>query len=433
MSTGSRRATALPSPVADVRRSETESGARVLTDRVPTASSVTLTAWVGVGGRDEPAELWGASHFLEHLVFKGTDRRSALQVALDIDGVGGEMNAVTSSEYTAFYARVPAEEYRVAVDTLLDVVGDPALRDGDVDAERAVIHEELAAAEDDPEDLVAQRLFESLFPDHPLGREVLGSDASIRAIAASSVRAFHREWYTPRNLVVTASGAVDHERLAADVDEVLAHRSDPGARCPQRSEPPPACATTVVEHHPGEVVQLALGWRTVGASSDERYALALVDQLLGTGPASRLFQTIREQRGLTYSISSALSLYVDAGAFTVGCAASTRGAEELLEAVLVELDRFAQHGVTAEDLARAKRALRGTVLLGLEDAGSRSARLGVSEMLRGRVVPLDEQLDRLDAVSLDELNEAARRLLRSPMVLAVVGEGDLDRLASMAP
>jgi predicted Zn-dependent peptidase len=418
---------ALPPPVADVRRTELPHGVRVLTDVVPTSSSATIAVWVGVGGRDEPDHEAGASHFLEHLLFKGTEQRGALELALEIDGVGGDMNAYTASEYTSYYARVPAVEADVAVELLLDVVAAPALRAEEFAAEREVILEELAAADDDPEDMVGVHLFEALFPGHPLGREVLGSVESIAALTRDDVAAFFAERYRPANLVVTGAGLVDHDELV----EQVAARLDVGAsgRRPERSAPPEPVESVVVAHDPGELIQLAWGWRTGGVHDERRFALAVLNHILGAGPSSRLFQRVREEHALTYSISSGVSQYTDAGALSVACTTTPGKAARLVELVSAEVDHLAEGGISSDELARAQRSMRGALLLGLEDSSSRGARLGLSETLRGQVTPLPEHLARIDAVQLEQVAEVAAEVLGGPKVLSLVGPGELESLA----
>lgn len=424
-----RRAVALPSPVDDVRRTELPHGLRVLTDSVPASNAATLAVWVGVGGRDEPDEHSGASHFLEHLLFKGTERRSARDLAAGIDEVGGDMNAYTSSEYTSFYARVPAVELDAALDMLLDVVAAPALRAEEFAAEREVILEELAAAEDDPEDVVGVRLFEALFPGHPLGREVLGSSTTISGMTRDDVAAFFGTFYRPCNLVVTCAGAVDHDRLTEQIGSRL--DNDPVGERPQRSSPQLPVPTVVVEHDPGELIHMSWGWRTPGARDEDRYALAVLNHVLGAGPSSRLFQTVREQHGLTYSISSAVSQYTDAGVLSISCATTPSKASRVVDLVHGELARLADAGVAADELARAQRSMGGALLLGLEETSSRGARLGLSETLRGRVSSLQEHLAHIEAVQLEDVASLARQVLESAMVRSIVGPGNLDALAAV--
>lgn len=413
------RASASPAPSVAVRRSDLGAGARVLTDRVEGAASVCLAVWVGVGSRDEPVELAGASHLLEHLIFKGTAGRSAAQVAIEVDAVGGDLNASTAEEYTVVVARAPAEEYETALSILLDLVAAPALRAEDLDAERSVILEELAAAEDDPEDLVAVRLHESLFPEHPLGREVLGTAETIASITRGELGEFFERWYRCANLVVTGAGAVDHQRLVDDVALRLSERG--GGQRPARAEVPVRVGPHVAAWRDLEQVQLALGWRAPGADHGSRHALALLNHVLGVGPASRLFQEVRETHGLTYSIASTVSSYLGAGAVSIGAGTSPSNAAELLDRTLEVVEDVARNGITADELQRARRSLRGSLLLGLEDASIRAARLGVATTLRDEVPSIEAHLARHDAVTVDEVAALAAEVLGATPVLSVVG------------
>jgi predicted Zn-dependent peptidase len=404
---------------ANVEKTVLPNGIRVLTDSVAHTHSATYAAWVGVGGRDEPAQIAGASHFLEHLLFKGTSRRKAVDIAIDIDGVGGDINAYTASEYTAFFARVPSSESELALDVLLDLVSDPALAEEDVEAEREVILEELAAAEDDPEDLVGVRLFESLFPQHPLGREVLGTTSSVEAVSRDQLVAFFDQWYQNTNLVITAAGDVDHAVVVSAVESAFADAAN--GESPTRVKPHEPVGAVLTETRSGELVHLAFGWRTGPVGSSDRFALALLNHVFGAGPSSRLFQEVRESRGLTYSISSGVSQFSDAGALSVQCATSPSKASQLISVVGGLIDDLCNSGITSEELSRAKRSIRGSVLLGIEDSGARGARLGISETLRRNVTPLDEHLELIDAVTQDEVLQAAQRVLGSARVLAAIG------------
>ena len=411
----------IPSPDEQVRRTVLPNGVRVLTDRLPSAQSVACSVWVAVGGRDEPDELAGASHFLEHLLFKGTDDRDAKAIAVAIDAVGGEMNAFTANEHTAYYARVPAGEAYLAIDLLLDVVERPALRPDEFEGEREVILEELAAADDDPDDVASVRLFESLFPGHPLGREVLGTIESIEALSRDDVAEFFSRWYQPTNLVVAAAGAIDHDALVEEVERRFGTRV--AGPAPQRTAPADGVAEGTTDVRPVEIAHLALGWRAVSVNDDDRFALALLNHVFGSGPSSRLFQEVRESRGLTYSISSGVSHHVDAGALSVHCATAVAKVDDLLGVVDDIVADLRAHGISREELARAKGSLRGSFLMGYEDVGSRMTRLGVSETMRNGVTPIAEHLARLEAVTDDDVVRVAERVFRSPRVLSSVGPG----------
>jgi predicted Zn-dependent peptidase len=420
-SSSSGDGSSIPSPDEQVRRTVLPNGVRVLTDRLPSAQSVACSVWVAVGGRDEPDQLAGASHFLEHLLFKGTDDRDAKDIAVAIDAVGGEMNAFTANEHTAYYARVPASEAHLGIDLLLDVVERPALRPDEFEGEREVILEELAAADDDPDDVATVRLFESLFPGHPLGREVLGTTESIEALSRDDVAAFFTRWYQPTNLVVAAAGAIGHDTLVEEVERRFGTRV--AGPAPRRTAPADGVAADTTDVRPVEIAHLALGWRAVSVNDDDRFALALLNHVFGSGPSSRLFQEVRESRGLTYSISSGVSHHVDAGALSVHCATAVGKVGDLLGVIDGIVADVRAHGISREELARAKGSLRGSFLMGYEDVGSRMTRLGVSETMRGGVTPIADHLARLEAVTDDDVVRVAERVFGSPRVLSSVGPG----------
>jgi predicted Zn-dependent peptidase len=395
---------------------------RVVTERMPDARSVTVGAYVGVGGRDEADEVAGASHFLEHLLFKGTAEQSARQLAEAIDATGGEMNAYTSREHTSFYARVPAAHREMAIGTLASVLSEPALRAEEVDAEREVILEELAAADDNPEDVVHMRLAESLFPGHPLGREVLGTEASIEGMSRDDIAGFHGEWYRPANLVVAAAGAVDHDDVCATLDGFAG--AGPGGTAPQRAAPPGELVPEVIVRHPVEQAHLVLGWRTLDQDDPDRWPLAFANYALGGGTASRLFQEVREERGLAYTVFSSVSLNVDSGALTIYAATSPAKLPEVLAVIDDVVASLVADGITDAEQAVAMGYLEGSLELAQEDSGSRMARIGRSESARGSVLTLDEHLAKLRAVTVDDVHRVLRRVLDAPRSLVAVGPFD---------
>jgi len=383
-------------------------GLRVVTEAVPGAASVALGFYIGTGSRDEPTELAGASHFLEHLLFKGTEARGARALAEAVDAVGGDLNAYTAHEHTAFHARLPAAELALGLDVLSEVVWEPALRPADVDSERAVILEELAMEEDTPDDRVLTLLAEALFPDHPLGREVLGTRASIEAIGRDDVAAFHRRWYRPANVVVAVAGAVEHEEVVEGVRARL--RGSDGGEVPERTAPATGARPRAVLRRRAEQAHLALGVRGLSREDPDRYALAVANQILGGGTASRLFQSVREERGLAYSVHSWVDAHVDAGALV----AYAGTAVEHLGEVLALLDaglRGLTEGVTDDDVRVAAGYLAGSTVLALEDPGSRMARIGELQLTTGSVPPLDRALAGYRAVTPDDVVRVARRLL----------------------
>jgi predicted Zn-dependent peptidase len=411
----------------DIRETRLANGVRIVTERMPEARSVSLGVWVGVGGRDEPAALAGASHFLEHLVFKGTSTRSARQIAEAIDAVGGEMNAFTNREHTAYYTRLPADRADLGFEILGDVLTDPAFRPPEVDAERHVILEEILMNLDVPEDHVHTLLAEALFPGHPLGREVLGTRETVAAATRDEIADFFRHWYLPRNLVVVAAGDLEHDRVVDAFGASLGALE--GGERPERTAPDTRVEPRAVLDDPTEQVHVAMGWRSVDHFDEDRYAFSVANQILGGGMSSRLFQEVREQRGLCYSVYSWGSAYVDAGTAGIYAGTAPSRVDELLSVIDDEIAKLVASGVTEGELAVAKGYIEGSMVLGLEDSGSRMARLGRSLMARDEIVTVDEQLERIRAVTADDVGEVAARVFGGDRALAVVGhveDGALD-------
>ncbi|HUF32291.1 MAG TPA: pitrilysin family protein [Acidimicrobiales bacterium] len=397
-----------------------DNGLRVVTEEMPGARSVTTGFWVGVGACDEaPAEA-GASHFLEHLLFKGTEARTAGQIAEAVDAVGGEMNAFTTQEHTAYYTRLPAAELDLGLDIVSDVLLAPAFRPADVEAERQVILEEILMEDDAHDDRVLTLLDDALFPDHPLGREVLGTRQSITAIDQETIRAFHRRWYRPANLVVAAAGALDHQSVVAGVKARFAGVT--GGDVPERHGPSSPARSLAVLRRRTEQVHLAVGVRALPRDDDDRYALAVANHVLGGGPSSRLFHTIREERGLAYSVFSHHAAYERTGALVAYAATALARLPEVLRLVHLELDRLLSDGVTDQELRVAAGYLAGSTMLGLEDSGGCMARIGEDLLVHGRVPELDDVVASYRAVTSDDVQRAlARTLGASTRSVAVVG------------
>lgn len=414
----------MTSGAPDIERTDLPSGVRLVTERMPDARSVSVGMWFGVGSRDEPDEIAGASHFLEHLLFKGTEDRSALDIARTVDAVGGELNAYTSREHTTYYVRLPARELDLGLDLLTDVVSRPAFRAEEVDAERDVIVEEILMSEDTPDDQVFTSLYESLFPDHPLGRETLGTRETVEDMSRDAIGGFHRDWYRPANLVIAGAGDLHHAEV---LDAVVGLLGDgPPGHPPVRTAPSPRMVPLSVLSRPTEQAHVAIGWRALDHADDDRYALAVANHVLGGGLSSRLFQEVREERGLAYTVFSAPSAYVDAGTLTVYAGTSPDRLGELFEVVTAVCADLVSEGITAEEHAVAVGYLEGSMVLGLEDTGSRMSRLGNAVTIRDEVIPLEEHLRRYRAVSADDVRRVLGRVLDSSRSLAVVGPFDGD-------
>jgi len=391
----------------------------VVTETLPGVRSVTTGFWVGVGARDEaPAEA-GASHFLEHLLFKGTESRTAGQIAEAVDAVGGEMNAFTAQEHTAYYTRLPAGELDLGLDVLSDVIWAPAFRAHEVEAERQVILEEIAMEEDTPDDRVLVLLAEALFPDHPLGREVLGSRESIGAMTRDDIAGFHARWYRPANLVVAVAGAVDHDVVVDGVSRRFAG-VDGGSR-PARERPDRAPVAEVALRRPVEQAHVAIGYRGLARDDDDRFALAVANQILGGGMSSRLFQSIREERGLAYSVYSYPVAYHDCGALVVYAGTAPSRLTMVQGLLEEEIARFVDDGPTEVELRVAKGYLAGSTVLGLEDSGGCMSRIGKAVLNFGHVIDLDELLARYRSITVADVRRAASRVLTGDRSLAIVG------------
>src|SRR5215207_4645664 len=418
-----------------VERTELPGGLRVLTETMPGVLSATLGIWVGVGSRDEDDRLAGSSHFLEHLLFKGTTARSALDIATAMDAVGGEMNAFTAKEHTCFYANVLASDLPLAVALLSDLVTEACNTAADLESERTVVLEEIAMRDDEPSDAVHDLFAETMFGDTPLGRSVLGTVESIEGLTRDDVDGWYRSRYVMPSIVVTAAGRVEHQQVLDLVTAAFGSRLAGDARpAPLRlgdvAPTKPALPTGLISRRT-EQTHLLLGTPSMGRLDERRYAAAVLDTAVGGGMSSRLFQEIREKRGLVYSVGSSLTHYAGTGSFSVYAGCSKKRVPEVLRLIRAELDRVAAGGITAEEVARGRGQLKGGLVLGLEDTGSRMSRLGKSELSYGEYLPVREVLDRLDAVDEEQVRAIAAELFTQETCLAVVGpyrESDLDRL-----
>ena len=403
-----------------VRRAQLDNGIRVLTDAMPEVRSVSIGYWVGAGSRDEPAGLFGATHFLEHLLFKGTASRTARDIAEAMDAVGGELNAYTTKEYTAYYARVLDDDLPLAVEILSDITRHPAFPPDEVEAERKVILEEIRMRDDTPDDLVHDVFYETLWPDHPLGRAVLGTYDSIGTISRDGIAGYFSDYYRPENLVVAAAGNIDHDDLCARIEAAFAGMS--GGRELVETAPPPAVPHVKVVPRDSEQAHLVLGTEALSRADPDRYALGVLTHIVGGGMSSRLFQEVREKRGLAYSVYAYRSPYRETGTFAVYCGTGPTSAGEVLTLVRGEIESLTRDGVTDDELTRAKGHVRGSMALSLEDSGSRMTRLGRNELVDSEILTIDEVVEKVEAVTRDDVARVAHRLFGDRrFVLAVVG------------
>lgn len=428
-----------------VRRTVHPSGLRVLTERMPGAHSATIGFWVGVGSRDEqsdredaPASL-GSTHFLEHLLFKGTPSRDALEIASSFDRIGAENNALTAKEYTCYYAKVRDVDVEGAVDTLADMVTNSLIDENEFENERGVILEELAMAADDLSDVANERFFEAVLgSDHPLGRPIGGNPTTIRAARREDVVEHYNTHYTPATLVVTAAGAIDHDRL---VEQVLAAlRSADGRWNPditrvatRRSIEPVFDINTLDPLHlierESEQINLMVGTHGIHSSDDRRFAFGLMNAVLGSGMSSRLFQEIREKRGLAYTTYAFGASYSDQGLFGMYAGTMPKNAATVVELARQELDNIATSGITADELQRALGQIAGSSALALEDSDTRMGRLARAELGTGELFSLEASLERFHAVTHEDIQSVAQTLSRRPFTVVAVGDTAKTKLA----
>jgi predicted Zn-dependent peptidase len=413
--------------ISQVRRTVLPGGLRVITESMPGVRSATVGAWVGVGSRDEAPTLSGASHFLEHLLFKGTRNRSAMDISIALDAVGGEFNAFTAKEYTCFHARVLDEDLPLAVDVLGDMVTSSLLTAEDVEAEREVILDEIAMHDDDPDDVVHNLFAEKAWGATPLGRPIAGTVESIRSLTRAQITRYYRSRYRAENMVVAVAGNIDHASVVRMVRKAFGRAnflSDTTTRpAPvRRSEKTKRTAPgSIARSRQFEQVNVVLGVNGLVRTDDRRYALGVLNAVVGGGTSSRLFQEVREHRGLAYSVYSFASHYSDAGMFGVAVGCLPSKLDEVLGVVRDELAKVAHEGITVDELDRGKGQLRGGLVLGLEDSGSRMTRIAKAELLYDELPSLDEVVERIDAVTLEDVQLLAKELFDGPETLAVVG------------
>jgi predicted Zn-dependent peptidase len=421
------------SVVSQVRRTVLPGGLRVVTESMPGIRSASVGAWLGVGSRDEAPSLSGASHFLEHLLFKGTATRSAMDISVALDRVGGEFNAFTAKEYTCFHARVLDQDLPLAVDVLGDMVTSSVITSADVEAEREVILDEIAMHDDDPDDVVHDLFAEHAWAGSPLGRPIAGTVGSIRSLSRAQIARYYRSRYRPGNIVVAAAGNVDHATVVRHVRKAFSRAgflSDPAERPlpPRRRERVRAVrAGEVYVGRPFEQVNLVLGVNGPARTDRRRYTLGVLNAVLGGGTSSRLFQEVREKRGLAYSVYSFASHYADTGMFGVGVGCLPARTDAVLAVVRGELERLAEHGITHDELALGQGQLRGGLVLGLEDSGSRMSRIAKAELLYDELPGLDEVIRRIDEVGVEDVQVLAKELFSQSETLAVVGPGHPPR------
>jgi len=400
-------------------------GLRVATDHMAHVESVSAGAWVDVGARTEPHELNGITHLVEHMVFKGTRRRSAQAIAEEIEDVGGQINAYTSREQTAYFCKVLQEDLPLAVDILADILQNSTFDADELAREQAVVLQEIGQANDTPDDIIFDHFQATAFPGQPVGRPVLGTPESVGALSRDRLIGHVAHHYTAPRMVLAAAGKVDHDALVRLADETFGALP---AGAPLAQDDARYVGGAYLERRDLEQVHYVLGFEGVGYRSDDFYTLSVLSMLLGGGMSSRLFQEIRERRGLVYSLFSFSSAFCDVGLFGVYAGTGADGIAELVPVLCDELKRAADD-VTAEEVDRARAQMRAGVRMGQESTGSRCEQLAQQLQVYGRPLPLAEVLEKLDTVTPAALREACGRLLETPPTVAAVGP--IERMPPM--
>ena len=409
-----------------VRRTVLPSGLRIVTEEVPSVRSAAIGIWVNVGSRDETPAVAGASHFLEHLLFKGTTRRNALEISASIEAVGGEMNAFTSKEYTCFYARVIDTDLPMAIDVVSDLITSSIVSALDVDAERKVVLEEIAMRDDDPSDLVHDLYAETYYGDTQLGRPILGTIKSINEMTRSSVFNYYKKKYLPQDLVVAVAGNIKHKRVVAMVEEALSRDNFLNVKGAPQIRPNTPVKTKPMQSvglltRKTEQAHMFYGMEGVTRSDERRFAMGVLASALGGGMSSRLFQEIREKRGLAYSVYAYAQQFAGSGqiGFYAGC--NPAKAIEVVEIIREVLSDVAENGMSHEEIERAKGAVRGSLVLSQEDSGSRMSRIGKNEIVYGQIMGFDDILKAISRVNSTDVREIASEYLTKSPTLALVG------------
>jgi len=407
-------------PPGTVAKTRLPNGIRVITERIPHVRTAAVGIWVGAGARFEPAEHHGISHFLEHLFFKGTATRSALEIAQAVDDIGGQMNAFTDREQTVFYLKVLSNHLDRALEIYADMLLHSTLAPEHIERERQVITEEIKSYEDSPDELVQDVFAQTVWNSHPLGRPVIGTLATVSRLTRDDFLSYITRFYRPDNVVISAAGQLDHEQVVSLMTRHFGGWE--GTAAVVRQSPPEPRADVATRTKETEQVHLCLGTQGLAHADEGRYALSVLDHLLGGGMSSRLFQEIRERRGLVYSISSYAASYRDAGLFVVYAGMSPEVGPEVIRLVVEEVEKIKAHPVDDAELRRAKESLKGGLMLGLESTGSRMSMLARSEIYHGRQITLDELIAKVDAVSADDVHRMARHVF-SPGRLSMAAIG----------
>jgi predicted Zn-dependent peptidase len=404
--------------VCGIVRDTLDNGLRILTERMTQVRSISIGVWLTRGSRHETAERSGIAHFVEHMLFKGTSSRTAEDIAQQIDSIGGQLDAFTAKEYASYYIKVLDEHLPLAIDVLADIVRNPAFVPEDVEREKKVVVEEIKMVEDTPDDLVHEIFTQGFWENHPLGRPILGTRDTVESFSSTLLRDYFSQAYTPRNLIVSAVGNLEHARVRELVDEKFGSLASAGDA--SIDEPPRVVPQTVIRNKELEQSHICVGVSSYPQNHDDRYASYVLNTLLGGSMSSRLFQNVREKRGLAYAVFSGLSAYRDAGSFTIYAGCANEAVGEVLDLVVEEMRGVKSASVPEAELQRSKDHLKGSLMLSLENTASRMSHIARQEIYFDRQFGLDETLQGIERVTAEDVLRVANDLFRNGSLAATV-------------
>jgi len=407
--------------IPQAKKTVLDNGLKVLTETIPTMRSAAVGIMVGAGSADETPEEAGLTHFIEHMAFKGTPKRSAFQIAEALDEVGGRFNAYTSKEQTMYYAVVLDKYLHVAVDVLSDIFLNPLLKPADIDMEKGVILEEINMYEDTPDELIHDLFAETILHGHPLGRPTIGTKESVKSFQRESFLKYRGRLYAPDNVIVSAAGNLEHEKVIELVKPIFS--GFPGNKQKARMPEPKISGEIRVKNKKTEQVHLCLGVKGLAQVDEDRYAFSLMETILGGSMSSRLFQEIREKRGLAYAVYSANSPFKDCGIFYVYAGTEMKNLTQVIELILQEFTKMKKQGLTPKEMERAKEHLKGTLVLGLESTSSRMSYIARSEFYYDRIITIDEIFEKVDKVSHEDIVRLANQYFKDEfLTLTIIGD-----------
>ncbi|MDF2635402.1 MAG: processing peptidase [Pelosinus sp.] len=406
------------------RKSLLSNGLRVVSEAIPYVKSVTLGIWIGTGSRFEQSYNHGISHFIEHMVFKGTKNRSAKDIAETVDGVGGEINAFTTKEYTCYYIKVLDTHLELALDVLSDMLQSSTFSVEDINREKEVVLEEICMYEDTPDELVHDLHHNTIWAKHALGHNILGTIPTVEKFNKNIIAEYYQNFYTPDNIVIAAAGNLNHEKLVELAEYYFGSMNGRKKELP--SIIPNLIASQTIQSKAIEQVHICLGTNSVPQSSPDIYTIHILNNILGGGISSRLFQSIREEKGLAYSIYSYQANYSDAGLLTIYAGTRPSNAPQVIELILENITALKNEGISASELMKSKEQLKGSLLLGLESSSSRMSRIGKMELTLGKFITLNEVVAKIDKISLEDLENIIQKLF-NPKALAFTALGPVNK------